>query len=68
MLLIVAIVVGSFGAMGGVLPRTELRCSKARLTLTLTRDDADLASEKVVSRLRQLGRLIGREPEVQIKD
>ena len=56
------------GAMGGVLPRTQLRCSKARLTLTLGRQDADLASEKVASRLRQLGRLIGREPEISIKD
>jgi exopolyphosphatase/guanosine-5'-triphosphate,3'-diphosphate pyrophosphatase len=52
--------------MADVLPRTSLRCVKTKLVLTLSQADSDLASEKVTSRLRQLGRLIGREPEVRI--
>ena len=54
------------GATGGVLPRTTLRCAKDRLVLTLASADLDLASDKVASRLKQLARLIGREPEVRI--
>ena len=53
-------------AMGGVLPRTSLRCAKGKLLLTLPPDLADLASERVLARLRQLGRLIGREAETKV--
>ena len=53
-------------AMSGVLPRIKLRVEKGRLVLTLTGADADLASDKVASRLKQLGRLIGREHEIKI--
>ena len=54
-------------AMGGVLPRMSLKCRRGKLVLALRRGDADLASDKVVTRLRQLARLIGREPEVVIE-
>lgn len=54
------------GAMGGVLPRMALRCVKGKLVLTLSDADADLASDKVTNRLRQLARLIGREPELRV--
>jgi exopolyphosphatase/guanosine-5'-triphosphate,3'-diphosphate pyrophosphatase len=54
--------------MARVLPRTSLTCSKGRLVLSLGREDADLASDKVANRVRQLGRLIGREAEVFIAD
>ena len=53
-------------AMGGVLPRTALHCSRARLILALPTELADLASERCLSRLRQLARLVGREAEVRI--
>ena len=53
-------------AMGGVLPRTALLCSKARMTLTLPPDLADLAGERCLSRLKQLAKLVGREAEVRI--
>ncbi len=53
-------------AMGGVLPRTSLKCRRGRLVLSLQETDADLASDKVASRLRQVGRLLGRETEIRI--
>jgi exopolyphosphatase/guanosine-5'-triphosphate,3'-diphosphate pyrophosphatase len=46
----------------GVLPRTPLKVEKNRLVLRLQGDCAALAGERVFSRLRQLARLIGREP------
>ena len=52
-------------AMGGVLPRTSLKAGKSKLVLTLPHDLADLASERCVTRLRQLAKLIGREAEVR---
>ena len=53
-------------AMGGVLPRTALRCSKTRLTLALPSDLADLASERCAGRLKQLAKLVGRDAEVKV--
>ncbi len=53
-------------AMADVLPRTSLRCAGNRLILSLTPELADLASERLIGRLRQLGKLIGREAEVRI--
>ena len=53
-------------AMGGVLPRTALSCSKTRLTLALPVDLADLASERCLGRLKQLAKLVGRDAEVRI--
>ncbi len=55
-------------AMGGVLPRTPLRCAKGKLVLTLPRDLADLNTARLQNRLKQLAKLIGREPEVRTAD
>jgi exopolyphosphatase / guanosine-5'-triphosphate,3'-diphosphate pyrophosphatase len=49
-------------SMPGVLPRAPLRVEQGRLVLHLTGTLAALAGERVFNRLRQLGRLIGREP------
>ena len=54
------------GAMSGVLPLTPLTCVNTTLILTLPRGLADLASERLHNRLKQLGRLIGREPAITI--
>lgn len=54
------------GAMSGVLPLTPLTCVKSALILTLPQRLADLASERLQNRLKQLGRLIGREPAITI--
>ncbi len=52
--------------MADVLPRTPMLCSKAKLTLTLPQDFAALASDRLYNRLKQLGRLIGREANLLI--
>ena len=52
-------------AMPGVLPRAALLCQKEKLVLSLPGDLADLANERVQSRMKQLARLIGREPQVK---
>lgn len=52
-------------AMPGVLPRAKLACQKDKVVLSLPDDLADLANERVSSRLKQLARLIGREPLVK---
>ncbi len=49
-------------AMPGVLPRTRLAVERQRLALHLPGETAALAGERVLSRLRGLARLIGREP------
>jgi exopolyphosphatase / guanosine-5'-triphosphate,3'-diphosphate pyrophosphatase len=54
------------GAMSGVLPLAPLACGRTTLTLTLPRALADLASERLQNRLKQLGRLIGREPIITV--
>jgi exopolyphosphatase/guanosine-5'-triphosphate,3'-diphosphate pyrophosphatase len=56
------------GAMPGVLPAAPLHCTKTQLILTLPRRFADLATEKLQSRIAQLGRLIRREPAFTIAD
>ena len=48
----------------GVLPRTPLRVEKHKLVLRLEGDCAALAGERVMSRLKQLARLIGRDPAI----
>ncbi|MDB5594705.1 MAG: exopolyphosphatase [Hyphomicrobiales bacterium] len=52
-------------AMPGVLPRASLLCEKDKLVLTLPARLADLANERVNSRMKQLSRLIGREASVR---
>jgi len=49
-------------AMPGVLPRAPLRVEHGKLVLRLEGELATLAGERVFNRLRQLARLIGREP------
>src|SRR3984893_8237606 len=56
------------GAMPGVLPAAPVHCTKTQLILTLPRRFADLATEKLQSRMAQLGRLIRREPAFTIAD
>ena len=51
-------------AMPGVLPRTPLYCAKGKLVLALPPDLAALENERLQNRMRQLARLIGREPVV----
>jgi exopolyphosphatase/guanosine-5'-triphosphate,3'-diphosphate pyrophosphatase len=48
----------------GVLPRTPLKVERHRLVLRLEGECAALAGERVSSRLKQLARLVGREPVV----
>jgi exopolyphosphatase/guanosine-5'-triphosphate,3'-diphosphate pyrophosphatase len=52
-------------AQPGVLPKAPLQVEKRRLVLRLRGKLGELAGERVVSRLRQLARLIGREAAVQ---
>lgn len=54
------------GAMPGVLPLTPLACVKNKLILSLPQKFSDLASERLQNRLKQLARLIGREPVTTI--
>lgn len=50
--------------MPGILPRIGLTCVDSRLVLRLPDDLAALASDRVSGRLKQLARLLGREPEI----
>ena len=54
-------------AMPGGLPRVPLTCVKEKLVLTLPPDLGPLANERVNGRLKQLARLIGREPSIKVK-
>ena len=49
-------------AMPGVLPYTPLRVERGKLKLRLQGRHAALEGERLFARLRQLARLIGREP------
>ncbi len=50
---------------GGVLLKTPMQVKKGRLVLRLPGRQARLASDRVFNRLRQLARLIGREPAIE---
>ena len=52
-------------AMPGVLPRAPMVCAKGRVILTLPTDLAPLSGERLLSRMRQFGRLVGAEPEIR---
>jgi exopolyphosphatase/guanosine-5'-triphosphate,3'-diphosphate pyrophosphatase len=52
------------GAQPGVLLKTPMRVERQRLVLRLEGKFAALAGERVANRLKQLARLIGREPLV----
>jgi exopolyphosphatase/guanosine-5'-triphosphate,3'-diphosphate pyrophosphatase len=49
-------------AMPGILPRAPMIVERGRLVLRLEGDLAALAGERLFNRLRQLARLVGREP------
>jgi exopolyphosphatase/guanosine-5'-triphosphate,3'-diphosphate pyrophosphatase len=49
---------------GGVLPKTPLEVKRGKLVLTLRGRYARLASDRVSNRLRQLARLVGRDPVI----
>jgi exopolyphosphatase / guanosine-5'-triphosphate,3'-diphosphate pyrophosphatase len=49
-------------AMPGILPRTPMIAERGRLVLRLEGELAALAGERLFNRLRQLARLVGREP------
>jgi exopolyphosphatase/guanosine-5'-triphosphate,3'-diphosphate pyrophosphatase len=49
----------------GVLPRTSMLCARGVVTLTLPREFADLASERLQNRLQRLARLIGRDAAIR---
>ncbi len=51
-------------AMPQVLPNTPLAVEKGRLVLSLKGKYAALAGDRVASRLKQLARLVGREPMI----
>ena len=53
-------------AMAGVLPRTPLAAERDAVTIHLPPDLAPLGSERLMGRLRQLGRLVGLEPRVRV--
>ena len=53
-------------AMPGVLPRTPLLVKHDRLVRTLPGELADLNNERLMGRLRQLGKLLGYQPGVEI--
>jgi exopolyphosphatase/guanosine-5'-triphosphate,3'-diphosphate pyrophosphatase len=53
-------------AMADILPRIPMVCVKSKVVLTLPRDLADIASDRLHNRLKALARLIGREPEIVI--
>ena len=53
-------------AMGGVLRGIPLRCSRAKLTLGIPAASSSLVSARLQNRLKQLAKLIDREPEIAI--
>ena len=53
-------------AMPGVLARAPLTCTRSKVVLRLPADLAPLASERLSGRLKQLARLIGRDPVVKV--
>ena len=55
-------------AMPNVLLRTEMLCIKDNLVLALPPELADLASDRLYNRLRQLARLIGRNAIITVED
>ncbi|MGJ0510071.1 MAG: Ppx/GppA family phosphatase [Methylocystis sp.] len=53
-------------SMPGILPRTSLIVRKRILTLTLPGDFEDLGSERVLNRLKSVGRLLGMDAQIEI--
>ena len=53
-------------AMAGVLPETPLLARGPVVTLTLPKQRAALANERLLGRMRALGRLTGLEPRIEV--
>ena len=51
---------------GGVLSRMPMQVKRGKLVLRLPGDLGKLASDRLFSRLRQLARLVGREPSIEM--
>ncbi len=51
---------------GGVLPKTPMQVKRGRLVLSLPGRFSKLAHERLSNRVRQLARLIGREPAIEL--
>jgi len=49
----------------GVLPKTPMHVKRGKLILKLPGAYGQLASDRLASRLRQLGRLVGRESTIE---
>jgi exopolyphosphatase/guanosine-5'-triphosphate,3'-diphosphate pyrophosphatase len=52
--------------MPGILPHVRLVCEKGKVVLTLPPDLADLAGDRLSSRMKQLSRLLGRTPSIVV--
>jgi exopolyphosphatase/guanosine-5'-triphosphate,3'-diphosphate pyrophosphatase len=50
---------------GGVLPKTPMKVRRGKLVLSLPGKYAPLGSDRLFNRLRQLARLVGREPVIE---
>ncbi|MGE3246751.1 MAG: exopolyphosphatase [Beijerinckiaceae bacterium] len=55
-------------AMPHLLPHAEMLCKKDKVVLTLPKRLAPLGNSRVMSRLKHLGRLIGRTADIKIAD
>ncbi|MGA8957530.1 MAG: exopolyphosphatase, partial [Pseudolabrys sp.] len=49
----------------GVLPKTPMQVKRGKLILNLPGSYGKLASDRLAGRVRQLARLIGREPSIE---
>jgi exopolyphosphatase/guanosine-5'-triphosphate,3'-diphosphate pyrophosphatase len=54
-------------AMHGLLPRMPLTCTDKRVVLTVPAELASLASDRVAGRMKQLGKLMGRESALLVR-
>jgi exopolyphosphatase/guanosine-5'-triphosphate,3'-diphosphate pyrophosphatase len=53
-------------SVAGILPRTSLTVEKDKLVLRLPKDLGDLAGDRLSNRVRQMARVIGKEPVVEV--
>jgi exopolyphosphatase/guanosine-5'-triphosphate,3'-diphosphate pyrophosphatase len=53
-------------AMAGILPRTPLLVRDGRIVLELPADKAPLASERLLNRMRQLGKLMSLGAQIEV--
>jgi exopolyphosphatase / guanosine-5'-triphosphate,3'-diphosphate pyrophosphatase len=54
-------------AMQGLLPRMPISCAGRQVTLTVPVELQSLASDRVAGRMKQLAKLIGREPNIVVR-